>query len=404
MIICALIIYLSSVVEAGAQYTTTTTSIILSKQSTGLKWNSSVIFVAVWLIIAVLGCLILLCFTKRQFIIQHLRRASEISRNTITQSIAQGPAVSYSLVKAEDGKQRATPSDTVVMNTANTVIPIPNPSPQATTNSGESLGGTTLSGNKTVFAIPGFLSVTEGDDFTVDEALTKGGGGDIYTGTAFKSRLLIYGDTVAIKRVRNVKSEHEAESSAGRERFFQELSITYSLQSCKNIVRILGYSENPASLIMKYYPDGSLYAWLNRLRKRKQQLKPAQMTALALDVAHGLQAIHNHGFVHADIKSTNILVDNADSITSKVRLVITDFGISQITSEKPMHVKQVVITNVMGLSMLYAAPEVIQDYRKNSQQRFYPSDIYAFAMVLTEIVASGKLQLKDWTLVKTQNF
>ena len=42
-----------------------------------------------------------------------------------------------------------------------------------------------------------------------------------------------------------------------------------------------------------------------------------------IELAHVLQFIHNHGFVHCDVKPANVLFRRDDS------LVLTDFGIAK---------------------------------------------------------------------------
>ena len=92
--------------------------------------------------------------------------------------------------------------------------------------------------------------------------------------------------------------------------------------------------------------------------------------------------------VHADIKPHNVLIDQ-DERTSSVFCVLTDFGISQVFSEKSLLVKafRPVITN--GASITYAAPEALLKLRRNEMvavdqlPKFY---VYSYGVVLYELI------------------
>ena len=73
-----------------------------------------------------------------------------------------------------------------------------------------------------------------------------------------------------------------------------------------NIAKIVGYCEEPLVLMMKYYPLGSMDHLLHR-QQDKPHLEEIKYNVtlviqLAKDIVHGLQAIHNAGFVHSDLK------------------------------------------------------------------------------------------------------
>ncbi len=76
---------------------------------------------------------------------------------------------------------------------------------------------------------------------------------------------------------------------------------------CQNVVLVLSACYDPSHLvmIMEYMEGGSLNEWL---AARKSSMIWAVRGHTALDVARGMQFLHEHKIVHRDLKSLNILV------------------------------------------------------------------------------------------------
>ncbi|KAJ7126731.1 kinase-like domain-containing protein [Mycena epipterygia] len=101
--------------------------------------------------------------------------------------------------------------------------------------------------------------------------------------------------------------------------------------------------------------------------------------SLILDVALGLEYLHNNRVVHGDLKGMNIL------ITPSGRACIADFGLSTITDVMTLRFTHST-ANARGGTARYQAPELLLGESLNH----FGSDVYAFACVCYEIL-TGKV-------------
>lgn len=102
--------------------------------------------------------------------------------------------------------------------------------------------------------------------------------------------------------------------------FNNELSMLSKYRHPK-IVLLLGAVTVPPTLciVMEYVKDGTLY---DLLHKKKTQFSDSQKQSIALQMISVFSYLHNHGIVHRDIKSHNILIDNFN-------VKICDFGLAR---------------------------------------------------------------------------
>ena len=114
------------------------------------------------------------------------------------------------------------------------------------------------------------------------------------------------------------------------------------------------------------------------MQKRKLSIKEA--TSIAIQVSMGLEAAHNHGIVHRDVKPQNIII----STDGKVK--VTDFGIARAASSNTIS------SNVMG-SVHYSSPEQVRGGYSDEK-----SDIYSLGITLYEMV-TGRVPFDGDTTV-----
>ena len=145
-----------------------------------------------------------------------------------------------------------------------------------------------------------------------------------------------------------------------------------------HVVKVLEVGEADARLgggyflAMEWLPHG-----LDRILRAQypEPLAPPRALRVARQVAEGLQAVHAAGFVHRDVKPSNIML-RADGTP-----VLTDFGLVATASEEATDAR-LTATNVFMGTADYMAPEVVQGERADAR-----SDIYALGVVLYEMLA-----------------
>ena len=158
-----------------------------------------------------------------------------------------------------------------------------------------------------------------------------------------------------------VKEVKESTIKMNRQDYFQEARILYSNRHV-NIMPIQYACKKDDSVYfaMPYYKNGSLASMME-----EKYLTVGEILRYSLDILTGLNYIHSNGFVHLDLKPSNILIDDTG------RAVITDFGLSQSLDENGL-------TNQNRVySKLYQEPEMFIINKRTIQ-----SDIYQFGITL----------------------
>eukprot|EP00775_Hariotina_reticulata_P012021 gene12021-12166_t len=110
---------------------------------------------------------------------------------------------------------------------------------------------------------------------------------------------------------------------------------------------------------------------------------PVQVSVLrvALDVARGMQHLHQHKICHGDLTSNNVLLCSSSDVPLPLGMVakVPDFGLSRLLPEQRTHHS----TMSCG-TVTHAAPEVLR-----SGQVRLTSDVYSFGTLEGEAAAAG---------------
>lgn len=194
------------------------------------------------------------------------------------------------------------------------------------------------------------------DGYTIEEIIDTGGFSRVY-----RARQHGLDRHVAVK-VLNSSFEDERQQRT----FERECKVMGQLSTHQNIVTVFASaitSDGHPSIIMELY-EGTYRA--------DEQLPIPEVVDVGAKVADALQAIHERGIVHRDIKPHNIF------ISAHGQPAVGDFGISSIESERT-------VTGGTGFSINYAPPEVFEDCGAGA-----PGDIYSLGATLYQL-ASGEV-------------
>jgi WD40 repeat protein/tRNA A-37 threonylcarbamoyl transferase component Bud32 len=204
--------------------------------------------------------------------------------------------------------------------------------------------------------------------------LTAGGGGEVFLAKIMDASLRNKIGEVVIQKVVFKKN------TLMEEAFYQEVGIMILLKSFPHFCTILGYTEKPLSIVLKYYPDGSLYEWI-----RKTDMTKRLALKIVKEVSEALNVMHSHYLAHCDIKPQNVLVQVNNGIPS---CYLTDFGITQVLSDRILAASTFHVANLRGLSIHYSAPESFSHFRSKYYigADFKKYDVYSLACVLYETI------------------
>ena len=124
--------------------------------------------------------------------------------------------------------------------------------------------------------------------------------------------------------------------------------------------------------------------------KRAGALSPEEALVVVEQIARALQAAHDAGVIHRDLKSSNVMLEKTgprDSTGVGVRAVVTDFGLSR--SVLASDDGSITVSGNMVGTPAYAAPEQI-----GGKPPTPACDIYSLGLVFYEMLA-GKLPYAD---------
>ena len=154
------------------------------------------------------------------------------------------------------------------------------------------------------------------------------------------------------------------------ERFKREIQLS-SRVTHKNVLRVydLGEADGTRFLTMQFVEGRDL----SSLIKELGPLPVPRLISLFRQICQGLEAAHEQGVVHRDLKPQNIMVEGNDNV------LITDFGLAKNLGASAM----TELGALMG-TPAYMSPEQVRGQAVDKR-----ADIYSLGVILYEM-ASGK--------------
>ncbi|MEO6771994.1 MAG: serine/threonine-protein kinase [Kofleriaceae bacterium] len=197
------------------------------------------------------------------------------------------------------------------------------------------------------------------DNYEVGRLLGRGGMGEVHIARDRSGRF------VAIKKVRKTLSLDPVLC----ERLTLEADLLRRIDH-PNVVRVLdgGVANGQPFMVMSRAFGTPLDAVLAVASPMSRE----RITGITSQLFDGLIAIHAAGVIHADLKSSNILIDELDRVT------IIDFGLARVAHD-PLGDDE-----IFGGTPAYMAPELLAGGTPTAA-----SDIYAAGVVLYELLAGS---------------
>lgn len=218
--------------------------------------------------------------------------------------------------------------------------------------------------------------------------LAQGAFGSVFHG-------LYKDDDVAVKVCNLPTQLSPQEMESLKLAFKQEIAVWNKLKH-PNVVQFIGASLHADNIrapregalkagqpvwaiVTEYMSNGTLKQYLT---SKRGPLPLKQALKVALDVARGLEYLHELKIVHRDLKSENILMDH------EANAKIADFGVARLEAANPVE-----MTCETG-TVRWMAPEII-DHKPYDRK----VDVYSFGIVLWEIV-TGDHPFRNLTFVQ----
>jgi WD40 repeat protein len=202
----------------------------------------------------------------------------------------------------------------------------------------------------------------------IEREIARGGMGIVYFGWQ-----PLLQRSVAVKVLISPQSQASADTKerlSDKVRFENE-ALTLAQLIHPNIVRLHDCGQCPqgAYLVMEFVPGGSLAQRLHR-----GPLSVQQTLSMMIAIAHAVEAAHQLGVIHRDLKPGNILLDEHDQPK------VADFGIAYRQNQL-----QLTRTGEIVGTLSYMAPERLSA----GQAVTVASDVYALGVILYEMLTGS---------------
>ncbi len=211
-----------------------------------------------------------------------------------------------------------------------------------------------------------------GERYEILQLLGQGGMGAVY-----KARDIELERTVALKVIRSDLASHPEILR----RFKQELILAREVTH-RNVIRIfdLGQASGVRYITMDYVEGQDLRALLNE----KGKFAPEEAVPVFLQIAAALEAAHQAGVVHRDLKPQNVMLDK------DARVYVMDFGVAR-SLETP---------GMTQTGALMGTPEYMSPEQAKGQKVDARSDLFSLGIIFYEML-SGASPFKADTAMAT---
>ena len=209
--------------------------------------------------------------------------------------------------------------------------------------------------------------------YRIEQVLGRGGMGVVYKATDTQ-----LDEIVAIKTLPGDVMQRSPEDL---ERFKREIRLARKITH-RNVLRTYDYGEADGLyfISMEYVRGYTLSELLGEAPGR--QMAPRVAMGVARQISRGLQAAHEQGIIHRDIKPQNVLID------AKGEVKLMDFGIARMTEAAEAMTQAGLIVGTPH----YMSPEQVQGRPLDPR-----SDVYSMGVLMYEML-TGKRPFESTSL------
>ncbi len=207
--------------------------------------------------------------------------------------------------------------------------------------------------------------------YRIVRVIGSGGAGEVYEATDTQ-----LGGSVALKTLRPALAGHAIQLERFRREIQNARKVTHF-----NVCRIFDIGIDGARGRERFFLTMELLAGKSLAQRLELAAAYAVDEALPIaeQIAEGLQAAHDAGVVHRDLKPGNIMLLAPPTGRLAPRAVITDFGIALSDEQGDIRLTQ--------SGELVGTPEYMAPEQADLGPALPASDIYAFGLILYEMLS-----------------
>ncbi len=201
--------------------------------------------------------------------------------------------------------------------------------------------------------------------YRIESILGRGGMGVVYKATDAQ-----LDETVAIK---TLPGDVMTRSPEDLERFKREIRLARKITH-RNVLRTFDYgqAEGVYFISMEFIRGYTLSELVDEAPGR--QMPPRAAVGIGRQICRGLQAAHEQGIIHRDIKPQNVLID------AKGEVKLMDFGVARMTEAAEMTQAGLIVGTPH-----YMSPEQVQGKALDPR-----TDVYAMGVLLYELLVGKR--------------